>query len=90
MVLGRFFLFSFIFSFIWPGIFANQRQDSKPLLRVFPIYRPYECEWAIRMFICYRCVRKGERYAQKIYFYKNGPYRVHGCYSEKKGFYASD
>lgn len=60
---------------------------SKPLLRVFPAYRMEECEWAVRMDVCWACIRKKERYAQKIYFLKEGgTYREHGCYTDKKGF----
>lgn len=63
-------------------------QESKPLLRVFPIFRPEECEWSIRFDICLRCMKKRERYAQRILFMKEGgPYREHGCYTEEKGFY---
>lgn len=80
-----FSLYFFLTSFSYTS--ASEKEDSTPLLRIFPAYRKEECDWAIRMFICYKCVQKGEQYAQKIYFYKDGPYRVHGCYSEKKGFY---
>lgn len=66
------------------------REDSKPLLRVYPIFREEECEWAIRLDICRYCIKKGERYAQKIIFYSDAPYRIHGCYTEKKGFYAHE
>jgi len=67
---------------------SPENEESKPLLRVFPIFRPEECEWAIRFDICLRCMQKRERYAQKIYFLKeSGPYREHGCYTDKKGFY---
>lgn len=63
-------------------------QESKPLLRVYPIFRPEECEWSIRFDICLRCMKKKERYAQKIYFFKDGsPYREHGCFTDAKGFY---
>ncbi len=63
-------------------------QESKPLLRVFPIFRPEECEWSIRFDICLRCMKKRERYAQRILFMKEGrPYREHGCYTDEKGFY---
>ncbi len=62
--------------------------DTKPLLRVFPIFRPEECEWSIRFDICLRCMKKRERYAQRILFMKDGgPYREHGCYTDAKGFY---
>lgn len=63
-----------------------EQETSKPLLRVFPIYRTEECEWAIRMFVCQKCIARKERYAQKIHFYENGLYRVHGCYTKEKGF----
>lgn len=60
---------------------------SKPLLRVFPTFRPEECEdWAIRPFICKRCLWEGKRYAQEIRFFEDGPYRTHGCYTDAKGF----
>lgn len=63
-------------------------EESKPLLRVFPIFRPEECEWAIRFDICLRCIARKERYAQKIYFLKEGaPFREHGCFTDEKGFY---
>ena len=63
-------------------------EESKPLLRVFPIFRPEECEWSIRFDICLRCIKKREHYAQKIYFMKDGgPFREHGCYTDEKGFY---
>lgn len=62
--------------------------EIKPLLRVFPIFRPEECEWAIRFDICLRCIARKERYAQRILFIKqSGTYREHGCYTDKKGFY---
>jgi hypothetical protein len=74
------------FSFV---LFAEPvgEQDTKPLLRVYPIFRREECEWAPRMDICWYCIKKNERYAQKIYFMNDKPYREHGCYTEKKGFY---
>lgn len=65
--------------------------DTKPLLRVFPIHRFEECDWAIRPFVCHKCILKNERYAQKIHFSPEGrTYREHGCYTEKKGFYLID
>ena len=67
------------------GIFAVE--ESVPLLRVFPIYRKEECEWAIRWDICLSCMRQGEKYAQKIYFNNDGTYRIHGCFHPNKGFY---
>lgn len=82
----KYFLGVFLFYLV--PIFAEEiTEDSKPLLRVFPIYRIEECEWAIQMFICQKCIQKKEKYAQKIYFYSNGPYREHGCYTDSKGFY---
>ncbi len=82
----RFFL---IFCLL-PGGYAllsESEEISKPLLRVFPTYRFEECEdWAIRPFICKRCIWEGKRYAQKIFFYEDGPYRLHGCYTDKTGF----
>jgi hypothetical protein len=80
----------FFFWFSVSGLVAGPKEDSKPLLRVFPIYRVEECEWAIRMFICQRCVKNNERYAQKIYFYKDGPLRISGCYTDEKGFYVPE
>jgi hypothetical protein len=82
-------LFLYGIFFISLIIFA-QTEDSKPLLRVFPIFREEECDWSIRLDICLYCIRKGEKYAQKIYFYSDRPYRVHGCYTEKKGFYTHE
>ncbi|MCW7492625.1 hypothetical protein ND861_09175 [Leptospira sp. 2 VSF19] len=78
---GTFMLFGFV---IW----ANPSEElSKPLLRVFPSFRPEECEdWAIRPFICKQCLREGKRYAQLIRFFEDGPYRTHGCYKEPGGF----
>ena len=64
----------------------NQVQISKPLLRIFPVLQIQECEWAIRMDVCWKCLRIEKRYAQKIYFYEDGVYREHGCYTEKEGF----
>lgn len=73
------------------SLFAQEfssEEESKPLLRVFPIFRPEECEGAIRFDICLRCMKKRERYAQRILFMKEGgPYREHGCYTDEKGFY---
>ena len=60
----------------WAGIFQRR------------IFRPEECEWAIRFDVCLRCMKKRERYAQRILFMKEGgPYREHGCYTDEKGFY---
>ena len=61
---------------------------SLPLLRVFPIYRKEECDWAIRWDVCLSCMRQGEKYAQKIIFMEDKPYRVHGCMHPQKGFYS--
>jgi hypothetical protein len=83
-------IFALIVNFLNTHTLYSQAEESKPLLRVFPIYRIEECEWAIRMDICHYCIRKGERYAQKIYFLEDKPYRVHGCFSQKKGFYAHE
>ena len=64
---------------------------SKPMLRVFPTFRPEECEdWAILPFVCKRCLWEGKQYAQKIFFYESGPYRLHGCYLEPEGFLPFD
>ncbi|MCB1178842.1 MAG: hypothetical protein KDK36_14750 [Leptospiraceae bacterium] len=81
-----------IYLLIYLSIFSNSiisqaQEDSKPLLRVFPIFRYEECDWAIRMDICHRCLSIGERYAQRIIFYKDKPYREHGCYTDSKGFH---
>jgi hypothetical protein len=66
---------------------SKEEEISKPLLRVWPAFRPEECEdWAILPFICKRCLWEGKQYAQKIYFYESGPYRLHGCYLEPEGF----
>ncbi|MCZ8155624.1 MAG: hypothetical protein O9264_05870 [Leptospira sp.] len=75
---------------IFPLVLLPEKTEielSKPLLRVWPTFRPEECEdWAISPFICKRCLWEGKRYAQKIYFFENGPYREHGCYLEPVGF----
>lgn len=64
------------------------RESTKKLLRVWPAYRPEECDWAIRKFICLRCLKNGYLYAQEIQFdSESRPYRNHGCYSETKGFF---
>lgn len=83
-----FIIFSIFSLFAW-GLFSRE-EESKPLLRVFPIFREEECDWSIRLDICLYCIRKGEKYAQKIYFYEDLPYRVHGCYTDKKGFYTHE
>lgn len=70
------------------SIFPEPKDEiSKPFLRVFPAYRPEECEdWAILPFVCKRCIWEGKRYAQEIRFFEDGPYRSHGCYTDKTGF----
>lgn len=66
---------------------AKEEEISKPLLRVWPAFRPEECEdWAILPYLCKRCILQGKQYAQKIFFYESGPYRLHGCYLEPEGF----
>lgn len=80
------YIFYFILLF---NLFSEPEgeQESKPFFRVFPIHRFEECEWATRPFICHKCILKNEKYAQKIYFYKNKPpFREHGCYTKAKGF----
>jgi len=73
------------------SIAAEEEEISKPLLRVWPTFRPEECEdWAISPFICKRCLWEGKQYAQKIFFYESGPYRLHGCYFEPEGFLPFD
>ncbi|EMY68611.1 hypothetical protein [Leptospira vanthielii] len=81
LTLGTFVFFGFV---LW----AEPAEElSKPFLRVFPSFRPEECEdWAIRPFICKQCLREGKRYAQEIRFFEDGPYRTHGCYAEPGGF----
>jgi len=81
-------IFLILFGFSLFGQEFSSEEESKPLLRVFPIFRPEECEWAIRFDVCLRCMKKRERYAQRILFMKEGgPYREHGCYTDEKGFY---
>ncbi|MGV3666577.1 MAG: hypothetical protein ACO1NV_10615 [Leptospira bouyouniensis] len=77
-----------IFLLVNISVFTEPNEEiSKPLLRVFPTFRPEECEdWAIMPFVCKRCLWEGKRYAQEIRFYDDGPFRTHGCYTEKKGF----
>jgi hypothetical protein len=75
----------FVNLFLWE---IYPAEDSLPLLRVFPIYRKEECEWAIRWDVCLSCMRQGEKYAQKIIFLEDKPYRLHGCMHPKKGFYS--
>lgn len=77
-----------IFLLVNVSVFTEPNEEiSKPLLRVFPTFRPEECEdWAIMPFVCKRCLWEGKRYAQEIRFYDDGPFRTHGCYTEKKGF----
>jgi len=69
-----------------PGSEMQAEEMSKPMLRVFPVTKESECDWAIRYFICKKCMKKKLKYAQMIYFHEDGPYRLHGCYHEKKGF----
>ncbi|WP_244594503.1 hypothetical protein [Leptospira ryugenii] len=80
--------FVFLIVSLYPTLGAEKEEEiSKPLLRVWPAFRPEECEdWAILPFICKRCLWEGKQYAQKIYFFESGPYREHGCYSEPKGY----
>ncbi|MBM9590804.1 hypothetical protein JWG41_10135 [Leptospira sp. 201903075] len=81
LVLGISTIFGFV---LWA---VPAAEISKPFLRVFPSFRPEECEdWAIRPFICKQCIWEGKRYAQEIRFYEHGPYRTHGCYAEPGGF----
>ncbi|WCL47642.1 hypothetical protein [Leptospira sp. GIMC2001] len=62
---------------------------TKPLLRIWPAFRPEECDWAIRKFICLRCLRNQKSYAQIIEFNQDDePTRIHGCYSKSLGFEA--
>ncbi|WP_411821305.1 hypothetical protein [Leptospira sp. 'Mane'] len=69
------------------NLMAKEEEISKPLLRVWPAFRPEECEdWAILPYLCKRCLLQGKQYAQKIFFYESGPYRLHGCYLEPEGF----
>jgi hypothetical protein len=64
------------------------REKKQNLLRVLPAFRPEECDWAIRKFICLRCLKNGFQYAQNITFdWEDRPLRLHGCYSEAKGFF---
>jgi len=64
------------------------REKKQNLLRVLPAFRPEECDWAIRKFICLRCLKNGYQYAQNITFdAEDRPLREHGCYSELKGFF---
>jgi len=80
-----------IISFLFVNLFLlplRAEETSKPLLRVFPIYRKEECEWAIRWDVCLSCMRQGEKYAQKIIFLEDKPYRLHGCMHPQKGFYS--
>jgi hypothetical protein len=87
-ILFLFFSLSLISSAFAQNEFVG---DTKPLLRIFPIHRFEECDWAIRPFVCHKCILKNERYAQKIHFSPEGrTYREHGCYTEQKGFYLID
>lgn len=77
-----------VFSFLG---FLSENMEShekkRELLRVWPSYRPEECEWAIRKFICLRCLKNKKFYAQKIKFdSEDRPFRIHGCYTEETGF----
>jgi hypothetical protein len=82
----KFFLLIIVNLILSIPIYSDQ-EENKPLLRVFPIYRAEECEWAIRWDVCLSCMRQGQRYAQKILFLTDGhPFRVHGCYTNQKGF----
>jgi hypothetical protein len=67
-------------------LLGREKEETKPLLRVWPAYRMEECEWAIQTFICQDCISKGKRYAQLIRFLETGPYRIHGCYTDETGF----
>jgi hypothetical protein len=67
-------------------IISIEKEETKPLLRVWPAYRTEECEWAIQTFICQDCISKGKRYAQLIRFFESGPHRTHGCYTDESGF----
>ena len=84
--------YSILESFTRPILFPEDvqipRTVKKNLLRVLPAFRPEECDWAIRKFICLRCHKNGFSYAQNIIFVEDDrPYRLHGCYSEEKGFF---
>lgn len=97
-LIKRIELFSFTFIIIINGTFYQilpQPNESKEpstirrLLRVWPSFRPEECDWAIRKFICLRCLKNGYQYAQEIHFLEDyRPYRIHGCYTQEKGFFA--
>lgn len=66
---------------------SSTNSMTKPLLRIWPAYRPEECDWAIRKFICLRCLRNQKSYAQMIEFDdQDEPTRIHGCYSSSHGF----
>ncbi len=86
--MSKYILISFIILLFATISFSQEQKNqiSKPLLRVFPILQIQECEWAIRMDVCWKCLRMEKRYAQKIYFYEDGIRREHGCYTEKEGF----
>jgi hypothetical protein len=67
---------------------TNAREKNTKLLRVWPSYRAEECDWAIRKFICLRCLKNGYKYAQEISFdEERRPIRLHGCFSDQKGFF---
>ncbi len=88
MCRGLYIVAIFIFFFYQKidGV-EKEIEISKPLLRVWPAFRPEECQdWAILPFVCQKCIWEGKQYAQKIFFYESGPYRLHGCYLEPEGF----
>ena len=71
------------------GLEKGSSSRPRRLLRVWPSYRPEECEWAIRKFICLRCLKNGHKYAQEIYFLEDGrPYRIHGCFTDEEIFFS--
>jgi hypothetical protein len=76
-----------LFSSVFSLRALKEEEISKPLLRVWPAFRPEECaDWAILPFVCQKCLWEGKQYAQKIFFYESGHYRLHGCYLEPEGF----
>ncbi|PJE02250.1 MAG: hypothetical protein CK427_08195 [Leptospira sp.] len=75
------------FSFFQEIPSEERREKKQNLLRVLPAFRPEECDWAIRKFICLRCLKNGKQYAQNIIFdSEDRPMRIHGCFSERDGF----
>ncbi|MCG9876139.1 MAG: hypothetical protein MH321_15285 [Leptospiraceae bacterium] len=69
----------------------ESREKKQNLLRVLPAFRPEECDWAIRKFICLRCLKNGKQYAQNIIFdSEDRAMRIHGCFSERDGFIPID